>query len=51
MKLWKLKYLVFDKIKAVKDYLTDDLSILAYRAFVIAILIGIAILIINLRYG
>lgn len=50
MKLWELKYFVKDKIEAIKDYLTDDWAILAYRAIAISILVAVAIFIINAKY-
>lgn len=51
MKLWKLKYIIEDKIKDIKDYLTDDWAILAYRVVAISILIGVVIFVLNMKYS
>ncbi len=51
MKLWKLKYMVMDKIRDIKDYLMEDTAVLAYRVVAIALLIGVVVFIINKKFG
>ena len=41
MKLWKLKYLVKDKIEDLKDGITSPTGILVFRAIGVAIVVWI----------